>query len=211
MQGKVYVASMNLRGKHAVCENDAAIKVNVTSVQVKTGMSGKNRRDFSPMTFKGGYDDGCGNIFGNFEAFWQSLKVIEGVQREKIVAFWKRVNEEDGAKRRFPGSKGKKVLHALYNGEEMDYITSRKKVYVPHYLDIMKGTEMAMYWKSQVEEGKDVVIFDFDGPRLDDGDVSCIEVTGELLTKKINDVRFPFGHGYIVGAWIKGITMNKFI
>ena len=77
----------------------------------------------------------------------------------------------------------------------MDYVTSRKKVYVPRYLDMMKGTEMGMYWKSEVEKGKDVVIFDFDG----------------LLVEKINDVRFPFGHGYIVGSWIKGISIDKFI
>ncbi len=38
--GKVYLASMNLRG-------EGATKVNVTSAQ---GLSSKNRRDFSPMT-----------------------------------------------------------------------------------------------------------------------------------------------------------------
>ena len=44
--GKVYLASMNLRGEWAKAP-EGATKVNVTSAQ---GLSSKNRRDFSPMT-----------------------------------------------------------------------------------------------------------------------------------------------------------------
>jgi hypothetical protein len=203
MSGKVYIASMNLRGKWAEAPVGAT-KVNVTSAQ---GLASKNRRDFSPMThIEGGYEG-----FWNFEAFWQSGKVFEGVEEEKVKAYWHKVSE---AKRRYPGSKGKKVLYSRFEHEpeeKMDYVTSRKKVYVPHYFDIMKDAEMSLYWKKQVADGKDIVVYDFDGPRLVDGTVSCIEVTKEALVEKINDTRFPFGHGFVVAAWLKGIMPEEYI
>ena len=69
MQGKVYIASMNLRGSWAQAPENS-VKLNVTSAQGKVN---KNRRDFSPMTFvEGGYEGFC-----NFEAFWQSKKCLK--------------------------------------------------------------------------------------------------------------------------------------
>jgi len=201
MAGRVYVASMNLRGQWAQAPV-GAVKVNVTSAQ---RLDSKNRRDFSPMTHEP-YEG-----FWNFEAFWQSGKVFEGIDEEKVKTFWHKVSE---AKRRYPGSKGKKVLYARFEHapeEKMDYVTSRKKVYVPRYFELMKNKEMALHWKKQVEEGKDIVIYDFDGPRQIDGGVSCVEVTKELLCEKINDTRFPFGHGYVVAAWMKGMCPEEYV
>jgi hypothetical protein len=67
MTGKMYVASMNMRGRWA-----NPIKINVTSSQAKTS---KNRIAFSPMQeiingYKGYY---C------FENYWQSGKVYENI------------------------------------------------------------------------------------------------------------------------------------
>jgi hypothetical protein len=155
---------------------------------------------------EGGYEG-----FWNFEAFWQSGKVFEGIPEEKVKAYWHKVKE---AKRRYPGSKDKKVLYARFEcapDEQMNYVTSRKKIYVPRYFELMKDREMALHWKAQVEAGKDIVIYDFDGPREEDGGVTCVEVTRELLCEKINDTQFPFGHGYIVAGWIKGITPEEYL
>ena len=203
MSGKVFIASMNLRGARAPAPANTT-KVNVTSAQA---LLNKNRRDFSPMTpIEGGYEG-----FWNFEAFWQSGKVFEGIPEEKVKAYWHKVKE---AKRRYPGSKDKKVLYARFEcapDEQMNYVTSRKKIYVPRYFELMKDREMALHWKAQVEAGKDIVIYDFDGPREADGGVTCVEVTRELLCEKINDTQFPFGHGYIVAGWIKGITPEEYL
>jgi hypothetical protein len=197
MVGKVFIASMNLRGTWSPAPA-GAVKVNVTSAQ---GVANLNRRDFSPMTqVEGGYEG-----FWNFEAFWQSGKVFEGVDEAKVKAFWHKVSEP---KRRYPGSKGKKVLHSRFEHEpeeKMDYVTSRKKVYVPRYFDLMHDRPMARHWKEKVEAGIDVVVYDFDGPRTEEG-VTCLEVTQEMLQEKINDTRFPFGHGYVVAAWFKGLA-----
>ena len=203
MAGKVYLASMNLRGEWATAPA-GAVKLNVTSAQ---GLANKNRRDFSPMTpIEGGYEG-----YWNFEAFWQSGKVFEGIAEDKVKTFWRNVKE---AKRRYPGSKGKKVLHARFEhapDEKMDYITSRKKVYVPRYIELIKDREMTLHWKAEIEKGKNVVIYDFDGPRAVDGSVLCMEVNVDLVREKINDTQFPFGHGYMIAAWLKGISPEEYI
>jgi len=199
-KGKVYIASMNMRGKWADAPPNT-IKVNVTSAQATLN---KNRRDFSPMTeivssYKG---------FWNFESYWQSGKVYEHIDHQVTLKWWQNLKEP---KRRYPNSKGKRVLYSLFNGQKLDYISSRKQIYVPEYFQLMKNTEMAQYWKQQVQSGKNIVIYDFDGYRQSDGSVDCIEVTLPLLLEKINDPKFPFGHGYVVSAWLLGIEPEQYV
>jgi hypothetical protein len=123
-------------------------------------------------------------------------------------------------KRRYPNSKGKKVLYAVFDGydddnsynlKKLDYITSRKKVYVPEYYNLIKDKELIDSWKEKLASGSNLVIYDFDGPRLQDGSVSCVELTEDLIKTKMNESTFPFGHGYIVGATIAGIVPSKYL
>lgn len=69
---------------------------------------------------------------------------------------------------------------------------------------------MTAYWKKQLDEGKNITIYDFDGPRTSDGGVDCIEVSEEKIIEKINDVSYPFGHGYIVACAIAQISLDIF-
>jgi len=203
MVGKVYIASMNMRGKHAKPIIENSIKINVTSAQSKTN---KNRLDFSPMTkITNGYKG-----YWNFESYWQSGKVYENIPIEKTKKWWKELKEP---KRRYPKSKGEKVLYALFDGnnEKLDYINSRKKIYIPEYYEIIKNKEMLLYWKEMLNKGHNLTIYDFDGPRTTNGDVCCMEVTKELLFEKINDPTFPFGHGYIVAGCIANILPNQYV
>lgn len=205
MAGKVFIASMNMRGKWAEPPTDLEkyIKVNVTSAQQKAN---KNRRDFSPMT---AIEDGYKGYW-NFESFWQSGKVFADISIETTKKWWKALKEP---KRRFPKSKGKKVLYALFDGddEKMDYITSRKKVYVPEYYELVKDREMMTHWKKMLSEGHNIIVYDFDGPRTFDGGVTCLEITTDLLVEKINNTRFPFGHGYVVAGCIAGFEPSVYI
>lgn len=204
MSGKVYIASMNMRGKWAT-PPDGAIKVNVTSAQSKKG---KYRLAFSPMTpIEGGYKG-----YWNFESFWQSGKVFEDVSIEVSKKWWR---ELEVAKRRYPKSKGKRVMYAMFDGDEnkYDYVDSRKKVYVPQYYQLIKtrGKQILEDLGKKISDGVDLVIYDFDGPRTSSGEVCCRELTVDLLKEKINSTRHPFGHGYIVGASILGIETSEYI
>lgn len=202
-RGKIYLASMNMRGAWAQPISSNSIKVNVTSAQ---GKSSANRRDFSPMTpVDGGYKG-----FWNFESYWQSGKVFEDVPHDKSLKWWKSIKE---AKRRYPGSKGKKVLYAVFEGVDgkLDYVESRKKVYVPEYTELIKNRPMVEHWKQELDSGKDITIYDFDGPRKPDGGVECLEVTEEMLREKIEDPTFPFGHGYSVAMLFAGIDYHRIL
>jgi hypothetical protein len=203
MKGKIFIASMNMRGKWADPINKDSIKVNVTSAQPK---SNKDRIDFSPMNeVKDGYKG-----YLNFESYWQSGKVYEDISFEETKKWWKELKEP---KRRFPNSKGKKVLYAIFDGnnKKMDYITSRKEVYVPEYYKLIKKKDRLKYWKNMLKNGYNLVIYDFDGPRNLDGTVTCLELSKQLLIEKINDTKFPFGHGYVVAATIAKIKPNEYI
>lgn len=201
MVGKIYIASMNMRGKWADPIVDS-IKLNVTSAQ---GKNNKNRLCFSPMTEINGRYKG----YWNFEHYWQSGKVYEDIDISITKKWWK---EQTTPKRRYPNSKNKTVLYALFdnNNEKMDYITSRKKVYVPEYYNLIKNRDMVKYWKD-ILKTHDITVYDFDGPRKPNGDVNCLEITKELLIEKINDTSFPFGHGYIVAGCIAGINPTEYI
>lgn len=100
--GKLYLASMNMRGKWAEKPHDNVLIVNVTSAQSKTS---KNRLTFSPMTpVEGGYK----GEYLCFENWWQHFKWYEGDTDEsfdKRNEWWK---SQTSPKRRYLGVKEKK-------------------------------------------------------------------------------------------------------
>ena len=200
-RGKVYVASMNMRGEWAGKTDPNSITVNVTSAQAKAS---KNRRDFSPMTHIEGESGYHG--YWNFESRWQAGKIFEGIDEAVTKAWWKAQNEP---KRRYPKGKGKKILYARFEGHEdkgnMDYITARKEVYVKEYLALIRNREMIQYYKKMLDEGKSITLYDFDGPRMPDRSVMCLELTRELYDEKINYLDQPFGHVYVVGGVLTGL------
>jgi len=198
--GKVYVASKQMRGSWAV-RPEGVVILDVTSAQSKTSTK---RRDFSPMSpIEGGYKG-----FYCFENYWQSGKLIEGCDRKKQMTWWKK---QIKGKRRYPKSRDKRVFCALFgDGPPMDYVESRKKIYVPEYYELMKDTESFSEFKTLVQSGADVVVYDFDGPRTIDGENECIEISLELLKKKIAETRHPFGQGYVVAGALLGIKPEQY-
>ena len=124
---------------------------------------------------------------------------------ERNSSWWK---AQDKGKRRYPGSKGKKVLHAIFNGIEYDYVNSRKFVYIPEYYELIKSTQSLKSLVEHRNSGKDIVVFDFDGPRNENGENTFREVTNEMLMEEVDYTKYPFGHGYVVAAAICGFKME---
>ena len=202
MSGKVYIASMNLRGTWATSPPNTK-KVNVTSAQRKDH---KFRLAFSPMTpiqnkYKGYY---C------FENYWQSGKRYQDIDSKKVTDWWKKQNK---GRRRYPDGKGKQVLYAKFPhiSENLGYIESRKQVYVPEYFNLIKNNPVLIELKKELSNGTNLVVYDFDGIRNDDGTPTCKKITLELLREKMLDTRYPFGHGYVVAAAISGINPEEYI
>lgn len=233
----LYIASMKMRGEWAKRPADSHV-LNVTSMQGKTR---QERFDYSPMHILSRStetqhnktsdadtrDDDDKNKaaaantatgykgFACFENYWQSGKRwkqlrhhIDAVEHAKSVQKWKKL---DKCKRRDPKTKGMTVYDAVFNGIPMDYVTSRKQVYVPEYYSYMLAREKTLQkYKTMLDEGKTVVVYDFDGPREKEGKVSIEKVSLELLQRKINDTAFPFGHGYVVAATLFGLKPNQY-
>lgn len=200
MHGNVYIASMNMRGAWAEKPPGATV-INVTSAQ---GRNCANRLAFSPMTPTLGGHGYKG--FYNFEHYWQQGKVYEDIDHAISIEWWR---QQDTPKRRYPPGRGRRVLHANFgDGIQLDYIQSRKRIYVPEYFNLIKDSVQLQQYRRLVLNDHDVVVYDFDGPRGDDKSVKCDLISLEYLREKINDVRYPFGHGYIVAAAIAGINPN---
>ena len=196
-QPKVYVAAMNMRGIRADCSHiPNVIIINATSAQAKDN---PNRLDYSPMTpIAGGYKG-----FWNFESYWQSGKVYEDIPRQKTLNYWQTLT---APKRRYPGSKGKRVLYAEWNGNQYNYVESRKQVYVPEYYALIKDKPSIAKYQQLLQQGTNIVVYDFDGPRNADGRPQCIEVSTAFYIEKINDTTHPFGHGYVVAGAVAGLA-----
>jgi hypothetical protein len=194
----IYIASMNMRGKWANCP-DNALKLNVTSCQSKKSI---DRITFSPMNLKEYKGFAC------FENYWQSGKVWEHVEHETTLRWWKK---QTLPKRRYPNSKSKSVLYAKWeHTKELNYIESRRLVYVPEYYNMIKSSERIKVWKEKIKNGNDVIVYDIDGPRDKNGNPICLKLDLKLLRKKFLDTSYPFGHGYIVAATICGYKPDDY-
>jgi hypothetical protein len=75
---------------------------------------------------------------------------------------------------------------------------------------LIKDRERVKYWNKLLDEGKNITIYDFDGPRNEDKSVTCLELTEELLKEKVKDLNVPFGHCYVVGMLLSGMDLNIF-
>jgi len=203
----VYVAAKNMRGVWANCSHlQEPYKVDVTSAQA---LQAPFRKAFSPMHMGEPYISLEEGSFPNFEAYWQSLKVLDGQDEKEHKKWWKTINK---ARRRHPALSGKRpsrvvgAKHKRFPGETMGYVESRKKVYVPDYYNMVKDKEMTAFLKTaRANSTRNIVVYDFDGPRDEKGAPLCEKVTIEMLRERINDVSKPFGHGFVVAAMVAGI------
>jgi len=202
----VYIAAKNMRGIWAQPPGPNVIKLDVTSAQPKNSV---NRIAFSPMTDQP-HSDPHEGTFPNFEAYWQSLKVIETVDHQEAKRWWKSIAKP---KRRHPKQLKHRVLHAVhkrYPDEQLDYVTSRKRIYVPDYAKRIANNATLVSFKEKHEQGATIVVYDFDGPRDASNHPVCLPLTAYLLRKKIHEEQHPFGHGYVVAALIAGIDPDKY-
>jgi hypothetical protein len=200
----VYIGSMKMRGGWAPQPPNTTL-INATSMQKKNSIF---RRDFSPMSpVEGGYKG-----FYCFENWWQGNKVfpihVDDVnKRNEFVQWWRNLNE---GKRRHPTVRGKPAYAIYDDGIMRGYIDARKNIYVKQYYDLMISTEAFKKCKEMVDSGKNVAVYDFDGPRDRLGKKVCLEVTLDMLKDKVNDEKFPFGHGYVIAAALKGYAPSDY-
>lgn len=106
-----------------------------------------------------------------------------------------------------------KCLYAYYDGEKLDYVESRKKIYKKVYTDLVVKEKKFLELKQKLKK-ENLLIIEIDGPRQEslnyyidkyDVDDDFIKNKTMLATKEnldimLNDPKYPFGHGYCLAS-----------
>ena len=200
--GKVYIGSFNVKGKRSSLPDCSDIEVvNVTSCQPKSNINRQTFCTLNPVQdgYKGYY---C------FEHYWQSGKVYENIPEQYCEQWFKKQTKP---KRICPKTKGSSLMYHKFGDDvKLNIIESRQKVYVPEYWNLIKDKERTLLLKEMVNKGQNVVIYDINGPRDDNGTPITLEVTQDVLEQKLKDTKNEFGHGYIVASCILNIDPSMY-
>ena len=94
--------------------------------------------------------------------------------------------------------------------KKLDYVQSRKEIYMPIYCDLVKREQQFKDLRKMLSEGKNLLILEVDGPHEESLDYYkkkygvkddfiegyTIEASLENMKIMLNDPKHPFGHGY---------------
>ena len=176
-KGKVYVTSMNMRGKHAVVPGGVKV-VYVTLIQSKGSLY---RQVFSSINID------PFNDYKNY--FWQAGKVFAGYEdsHSKMRQWWK---ARTRPRRRCPQSRSMSASHLAIDNKPRGYVESRKEVYVSLHYDKITSSPLIDELKRVLSYGISVDFKDFEGHRDTDGAPVCLQASLPLFSEKINDTSF---------------------
>lgn len=97
---------------------------------------------------------------------------------------------------RYPMGKGRAPLYSYWNGEKLDYIEARKKIYIPLYAKAVVKSEAYKILKDLYDSGNDIVLWDFDGY-----DHTKLKMTFDDV---INSRRKKMGHAFVLAMLLTG-------
>jgi hypothetical protein len=101
--------------------------------------------------------------------------------------------------------------------ECLDYIESRKRIYLPLYTDLVRKTNDFIKLKQRYDKGENLLIVEIDGPHYESMNYykknynvsndfistdNIVDATVDNLKILLNDSKYPFGHGYCLAAAI---------
>ena len=112
-----------------------------------------------------------------------------------------------------------KCLYSLYKKQKLDYISSRKKIYLPTYCRLVKKEPQFIELAKRLENGENLLIIEVDGPHQESlsyyqqkygvGDNfiknNTIKINKQNIDILLNDPKHPFGHGYCLAIALLGL------
>lgn len=137
----------------------------------------------------------------NVENAWQFSKVYNGYVDENGSPnenYWTWAKEGWNSKFafRYPMGKNIKPLYSYWDGQKLDYIEARKKIYIPLYQKAVQNSEAWFELLKIYKANKDIWLFDFDG------------YNHRLLNMTWNDVmnnpNRKMGHAFVLGMMLEG-------
>ena len=140
-----------------------------------------------------------------FENYWQGSKIYDidfNVDGEILPNFFDRREKlfmSDKPKRRAVPKSNGFVVTAFYDGQIMDYIESRKKIYCPMYADLIRHTIAFKKLQKMLESGQNLLILGPDG--------RDIPITRKSLVRAVNDPNYIFGHELVICCLLMGFEV----
>lgn len=103
----------------------------------------------------------------NVENAWQFSKVYKRFVGEdgypiKEYFVWAQRGWNDTYARRYPMGKGTAPEYSYWNGEKLDYVSARLKIYIPLYSSTVTKTEAFKKLKGIYNETKNICLWDYD-------------------------------------------------
>lgn len=140
-----------------------------------------------------------GHVAQNVENAWQFSKVYEDMTdtdgaptAEWLV--WAKRGWADRRAHRYPRGKGARPLYSWWDGEKLDYVEARKRIYIPAYAQaVLRTADFATLERRASEEH--LALFDFDGYRLD--------AHGMTLLDAIENEERAMGHAFVLKLLIE--------
>ena len=143
----------------------------------------------------------------NMENAWQFAKVykehLDGDTITDRYWEWAKNGWNDSWAHRYPMGKGAIPEFSLWNGERLDYISARKKIYIPLYRDAVKDTFAFKILKEKYlnfkELNRDLYLVDYDG--------YMHRKTTKLMNVSYYDVLFnekrKMGHAFVLAMMLE--------
>ncbi|PLS18880.1 hypothetical protein CVD28_00320 [Bacillus sp. M6-12] len=98
---------------------------------------------------------------------------------------------------RYPMGKGAIPLYSWWNGDKLDYIEARKRIYLPLYAKAVVTSPAYQILKKTYEQRGEVILWDFDGY-----DYLALGMT---LEQVLNEPKRKMGHAFVLAMLLTGV------
>lgn len=137
----------------------------------------------------------------NVENAWQYLKVyeehVDPFQTDPNEAWWKwmrrGINQSFAV--RYPKGKGAKPLYSYWDGKHLDYISARKRIYIPLYTAAVRANRAWPRLQQAYADDPNLILWDFDGYDH--------QALGYSWNDVIEDRSRSLGHGFVLAMMLE--------
>lgn len=174
-----------------------AISINTTSSSLTWS------RSLSPF-FVGPIDLYAGYKSINMENCWQYSKVYghtdhvdENNNPTESYFSWAQKGWADVKAHRYPMGKGMKPLFSFWDGEKLDYVSARKRIYLPKYAEAVSQTYAWTKLKELYQNNETIYLIDYDAHNTTPGAFDYWDFW--------NNPQIKVGHAYVLAMMLEKI------
>lgn len=132
------------------------------------------------------------------ENAWQYAKVYPGYELGEAYWPWARSGWDNPRAVRYPAGRGARPLYSAWAGDQLGYVTARKRIYIPLYAQAVRFYQQALFDRLRfLTVQGDIALADFDAYDH--------RALGYSWDDVINDPDRKMGHGFVLAMMLEGI------